>query len=115
MRKKIPKHYFNKTFRQDYWIFIGWSKRLYLKYCREVFNVEDDKGISYGESFVIEGPEHDRAIVIWVEDRTRLDLLSHECVHAANFTLDCVGAVPSFKDDEVQAYLVQELFRECSP
>lgn len=111
MIKKIPKHYFNKTFRQDYLMFIGWPKDEYLKYCKDVLNEEDDGSNSFGECFVCKG--HDQAIVIWVQIAERHDLLTHECLHATNHTLDAIGAQPSFKDDEVQAYLIQELFREC--
>lgn len=107
----IPKHFFNKTFRQDYWIFMGWDKASYLKYCKEVWDVDDDKSISYGECFKLD--DHDQAIIIWVQDATRGDLISHECLHATNYTLDAIGAIASFKNDEVQAYMIQELYREC--
>lgn len=45
-------------------------------------------------------------VCIWVKDKKDYSALAHECVHAANFTLDNRGVLPSFENDEVQAYLV---------
>lgn len=57
--------------------------------------------------------ENDSLIVIWVYDKRRFDIVSHEALHAANYILDMIGHKPSHRNDEVQAYLSQEILREA--
>ena len=60
--------------------------------------------------------EKENAVVqiVWVRDKKRLDVLVHECVHAANMTFYGVGLKPDYENDEIQAYLVQALFNKAN-
>ena len=35
--------------------------------------------------------------------------IAHECLHATNYILQCIGAQASFEDDEVQAYFMTHI------
>lgn len=47
--------------------------------------------------------------VIWIRRADDLGSLAHECVHAANFTLQLRGVKADFDNDEPLAYLVGNL------
>ncbi len=106
---KKPKHYFCNTFRQEYLFFIGWSRKEFDNYLLKKLGAKPDLGICYGACMNYEYDEGN-LIIIWTFDKKRVDITTHECVHAANYTLDLIGHHPSQKNDEVQAYLTQELF-----
>lgn len=52
-------------------------------------------------------------MTIWVSSTAGLGALVHESIHAANFTLECVGVGADFKNDEAQAYLAQLIFEKA--
>jgi hypothetical protein len=54
-----------------------------------------------------------RIVIIWIRKKSDMASLVHECVHAANFTLDAINADPTFENDEPQAYLVEAIFRKA--
>lgn len=39
-------------------------------------------------------------------------ILAHEALHAVNAAMDCIGATPSAKDDEVVAYHMEHVIEE---
>ena len=109
-----PTWYFSPTYRQNYYFFIAWKYQDFVKYmkknydydqqentqipsgtCKEIFN---DKGSIY---------------LIWCELHPKtpfgISILSHECIHAAMFTLGLRGINVTTQDHEVLTYLHCEI------
>lgn len=107
---KKPRHYFNRTYRSDYIYFIGWSAKQFKKYCAVHFKI-DIKTDGYGGLTIeIQNSDGFIYVLIWVLDKKDYGSLSHECNHAAAYTLLRVGVKASFSNDEAFTYLSQDLF-----
>lgn len=107
-----PKKYFCRTFRQNIWYFIGWPREKFEEYVEKKMGVLVELGVCYGACLNIP-TEDDSLILVWVGDKKRVDIVTHESIHAANYILEMIGHIPSQANDEVQAYLTQEIFSEA--
>ena len=108
MRK--PKHYHNRTYRTDYLYFVGWTEKQFKNYCEKNFKMTLDVSTDAGITIEFKLNSGELFILIWTLNAKDYGSLSHECLHAANFTLARVGVKPSFINDEGQAYLAQDIF-----
>lgn len=66
-----------------------------------------------GSCIVVEMDDGRAGTFIWVDDPKQLDVLVHECVHAANDLLNKRGIRFDADNDEPYAYYVQYLFNKC--
>jgi len=107
-----PKKYHCKTFQQDIWFFIGWKPEDFAKYLKRNCNYRDNFDQDGGTCLALKR-QSGYLIVVWVGEKGATDILTHEALHAANFILENIGHKPSHDNDEVQAYLMQEIFNEA--
>lgn len=111
--KKLPKprsfrcelymvkiHYYQKTSPEQ--TIQSLSRYLHVDFDRNRFDGLD------GTATQIRDSEY----VIWVRGND-LATLAHECLHIANMILDAKGIIPSFSNDEAQAYLMNYLINKC--
>lgn len=105
MRK--PKHHFNLTFRMNFYYCLGWSEKEIRKYMLEMWDYED---LNWGGGKTILHRSKKADIVfIWTKEKRVADFV-HECVHAGNMTLMARGQDVDTRNDEVLAYLIEEIF-----
>lgn len=116
-----PGFYFNETFRQNFYFFLGWKAEDYYDYCvkhfdyhwdRELFDLNDGK-----TAMLTNKSKGKEVVLIWTRHQekkvsSQLAILAHECLHATNMTLDRIGYEVDLKNDEAQAYLFTEIFRQ---
>lgn len=110
MRK--PKIYYQQTYQMDVYFLIGWPVKAYNKYMKR-FDFECDPSVDQAGRTNRNEYKGRKVLIIWVENKKHHDVIAHECLHAANFLLNFVGVVPSFENDEAQAYLLGELVRKA--
>lgn len=107
---KKPIHYRQITFRQDILFFIGWKREEVERYARKNLNCQIDLSDCYGSCITISYENRDPIMLIWNYSKKRSDITVHECVHGANKILKLIGNISSHSNDEVIAYLTQELY-----
>lgn len=109
-----PTFYFEETYQENFWFFIGWSVEDFRRY-----NKLDDSWIKDGcDGICIEIRDGRKGrILIWTRHKPKdpklMPILAHECLHATNRCLERVGVHPSFVNDETQAYLLGLLIRKA--
>lgn len=108
--KKLPDFFFCPTWKMNYYFCLGWKETDLIKYCKWRFDYTPEIGPAQtGKLFeFINGSEI--IMLIWTRNKKDLSSLVHECVHAANFTLEIKGWKPDFNNDEPLTYLVQSIF-----
>lgn len=105
-----PKHFYCDLFGVNFYFFVGWSEKKFCEYTVNTWkkhcNVRDANGFTrdfvHKDNFII---------LIWTRRNVALPNLLHECLHATNITLEHVGILASFLNDELQAYYTQRLFK----
>lgn len=109
-----PKFFYDKLFRVNFWIFYKWDYKSYENYLSKEFGLNKDLSDYHG-SFEVVQKRNNRLHLIWVSDTTKEPMLdlAHECVHAANFVMNNAGVIADFNNDELQAYYVRMLIKEC--
>jgi hypothetical protein len=102
--KKKPKWFYCDTYRENFYFVPEWKD----SEVNEYFGVS--MGIASGKTLLTNS-----GVVIWVEkfNLKELDILHHECIHAANFVLSKKGVEIDSENDEALAYLSQFVFRQC--
>lgn len=105
---KKPGWFYCSTWMMNYWYFLGWSEKSFIKYCKEKFNYEPGD-LKSGKLIFLTCDKGTR-ILIWTKVKSDLPSFVHECVHAATFTLEAKGWRPDFSNDEPLTYLVQSIF-----
>jgi len=113
--KVNPIKYYCELYNVHYEFYIGISLSTYNKitYKKYGYNLIDDLSIRGHCSYCVDKSKN-FIISIWVPDKKDLSAVVHECVHAANFTLESRGVKPCFDNDEPQAYLVQLIFNKAT-
>lgn len=120
MRKKLPpvsRHkrpisLFCETYRINIYFMPGFSQKE-IDYAFKQNDWGEPLQISdgSGRTSIYRG-----RIFIWTKERKRNDdllaTLAHETFHASSFILDDRGVLPSFENDEPQAYLHDWIFRQ---
>lgn len=112
MKKKVKPttiHVYNKTFKQNYYLFTRGSMQDYYAYiykqsCVLSENPDLDENIA-GKTTITTATNQ---IFIFLRDSSDLYSLIHECVHAVQYTLKLRG----IDDMETEAYMVEYLMRE---
>ena len=118
-KKKVKKkythkdvgHFFEPTWRMNYYYFIEWPYEEVIKFIKGIFDIELNMPEIYiggRTTEIIQGEEI--VICIYLRDKKEIGLLVHECVHAANLTFGRKGYRPEMYNDEPQAYLIQSIF-----
>lgn len=112
-----PRHYYNRTYRENFWFFLGWEPEKAEKYLQE-FTKDTSSlnlGAVAGKCLEWSGNKGGRFIAVWVRytprSRSFYPTLAHECIHAAGMCLSHRGIQPSFHNDEPVAYLAEDLMR----
>lgn len=105
--------WFCETWVQEFWIFHGVPADAANKKVRSLGWPDPEIGLTGKEGttrFRIDGGG---PIIIWTKPLSnkveQIEVLVHECVHAANITLSRRGWTPDLNNDEPQTYLVQRL------
>lgn len=104
MKDKLALKFTSDLYQQDFYFLKYWTRKQF-----ELITGVD--AANSGGMTVLK----DGNIYIWVEDLKGegISHLTHECIHACNFTLGPRGVKISTKNDEAQAYLTQWIFNEC--
>lgn len=105
MKTKKALSFYLDLYRQQYYFLKDWTREQVEK------TLGIDTGVCGGITCHKEG-----IIYIWVSDiysDEGVSELTHESIHAANFTLKNVGIKISVKNDEAQTYLSQWIFNHC--
>ena len=112
---RYPKFYWDPTWMENFWFFLGWTPGQTNSYLMKHWKIDPIQFGGDGKCIRFENDEGKSAIAIWTRRKPNnpidLSVLAHECVHAAHFLLDCRGVKADFKNDEVEAYLVQALMK----
>lgn len=115
MRK--PKYYFDETWMENFWFFLGWKPKDCERYLQKHWNFETLCLNGSGKTIEFVNEKGKAAIVIWTDkkpiDPMSISVLAHECVHAVHMALNRRGVKADFDNDEVEAYLVAKLMREA--
>jgi len=96
----------------NYWYCLGWKEKMIEGYIKDRFNYETTVEKADGQLWDC-FTEKTRVMVIWTREKNDMPSLVHECVHAANFTLQSRGWKPDFENDEPLTYLVESIFRNA--
>jgi hypothetical protein len=98
----------------NYYFFVGWKSEDFLKFVEKKYGrglVELEPG-TVGRTRMLENGGG-CTILIWVKFKGKkgFPTLAHECLHAANWTLERAGWQPHLYNDEPQTYLMTSLIR----
>jgi len=111
MRK--PKWYFCEHWRMNYYFFIGWKFEDYCKYILKNYEYSvspDPRPI--GQCLQLD--KNSRSVImVWIEDKSDVLSLAHECLHAANRALGRAGWMWDPWNDETQTYLMTNIMRQA--
>lgn len=109
-----PRFYYCATFKMNFYFFIGWKPEKFQRYLGKYLNCQANIApFNNGKAMLINHPNgKGQVTAIWTAKRDASAVV-HECVHAANFTLESIGHIYSYENDEVMAYLVTRLFDEA--
>lgn len=105
MRNKAKKYYCD-VFTQEFVFCIGWKSQDYENFMHKTYGTRGYSKQRIGVTVHLVADNGASIIVVWTKNKRDYNTLTHEAVHAANFTLQRVGVKASFKNDEAQAYLV---------
>jgi len=78
------------------------------KHLRLNFSEDKFDGMA-GKALEIDGLDY----VIYLRDKKMISTLAHECLHITNMILHSKGVLPSFENDEAQAYLLGWIMKKC--
>lgn len=106
-----PAFYYCDLVKMNFYFCIGWKPNDFAKYARQKFNHDPQMNLAAGKTLLWESGTT-RIVTIWVDKKSNIESLVHECVHAANMALDVIGHKADFENDEIQAYLVGLLFKK---
>lgn len=113
MSKKLPRHYYNDFFQVNYYFYIGWKPEDFIGHIKKQFDYQTEiapstlgKCLDYSDSST-------SVVSIWIRNRTDYASLAHECVHAANATLDYMKYKYNIENDEINATLTGLIFRKA--
>lgn len=108
-------HHYNQTFKMNFYFCLGWRQDRYRAFLKRRFDLRLPASSRRGHTIHLIHPDSNiPAIAIWVAKDSPIAILAHECLHAVNMTLLDRGVLPSFENDEVQAYLLEELMRKAT-
>lgn len=111
--KRKPRHYFNETFRMNCYFCVGWSKKQIQRYMKDSWKYTSSSW-GAGKTLWCVCDNGADVVIVWTAPKEPISSLVHECVHAANIVLEARGQPIDQKSDEVQAYLVEEIFRKAT-
>jgi hypothetical protein len=95
----------------NYNFFVGWKFEDFQAYAKKHYSLEFRQ--SCGRTLFIQ-EDGATIIAIWTRPGDKDgSILAHECVHAANLTLNHKGVIADHINDEAQAYLVQVLVKKA--
>lgn len=105
-----PSFYYCELYKVTIQFCIGWPKEAVKTYLKSGFKwtgeIDDD---SIGQMCPL-NTKLEKIFLIWTRDREDVVVLAHECLHAANQTLNHVGWTPQLLNDEPQTYLFENIF-----
>lgn len=107
-----PRHAYCEVFKMNFYFCIGWGPDQFAKYMQKNFNHDPKMKLAEGKTIMVEN-DKGRITIIWIKDRTDFPVLAHECIHAANFTLDVIGHIYDYENDEVMAYLTTWIIKKA--
>lgn len=99
----------------NYYFFLGWPWNEFRDYVFKNYNYTVSE-YPKPAGKLVEWNSDDGAkctMMIWTEDAKDYPSLAHECLHAANWTLDRAGVKADFMNDEPQTYLMTNLIRQA--
>jgi len=109
--KSKPDYWFCETWCMNYYYFIGWKWSDFKAYLSSEYAYTVERDVEpTGHCIMMEHPKG-AIIAIWVKKKTDIGSLAHECLHAANWTLERAGWTPQLWNDEPQAYLMMGIIR----
>jgi len=113
MRTKVY-HYYEECFRAPIYLLCPIENNAILPTIKRICGVSFEKPAENCDANAIAvSNSHQRYYFIAMRRMNR-SVLVHECVHVANFILQEREVPISIKEDEVQAYLVEEIYRNLS-
>lgn len=110
---KKPKFYFCDLWRMNYYFYLGWPQAEFEKYIEKKYDFKPElPGV--GKCIMTKNNKGKGAVLhIWIADKTNYPYLAHECLHAANWTLERAGWKPELHNDEPQTYLMTNIMRQA--
>ncbi len=111
---KKPKWYFCELWRMNYYFYVGWKFSDFCSYIKKEYSYQvDEKPVPVGKCLMLTSDAGKCVIHIWIEKKTDYPSLAHECLHAANYTLDRAGWFYHPDNHEPQTYLMTNLMRQA--
>lgn len=110
MRK--PRTWYCDIYDQHFEFCLGWSNKSLESYLKHTYNHDIDSSDSLGLHLSY-GTGKKAVSVIWVEDKTDLPVIAHECLHAAIRTLDKHNIKTYPDNHEALSYLFEIIFKKA--
>jgi hypothetical protein len=96
----------------SYVVLLKWALEKAKQYVESRYEIKFNPGAgSAGYTIAFSGHEGFE-VILWTAPDSGFPELSHEMIHAANFTLQHVGVHATLEQDEAQAYYVEYLMRQ---
>lgn len=117
IKPKKPQFYYDKFWRQNFWIYYGWEEIDFAAHIKKNYDytVASDSSLA-GKVCYLENADGARdVLIIFVRKRPEGEMLvtlAHECLHAVNRCLKTRGNIFYWDNDEVQAYFLSRLMEE---
>jgi hypothetical protein len=116
---KKPKHYYDDTYAQNFYMFIGMSRQQFVQSANKYLKVDLSEAFNDGSGGgcieISDNKETD--ILIWtMKGRTvaeKASVIAHECLHAIGMMFEARGIAYSPDHDEPWAYMLAKLVEEC--
>ena len=115
-----PGLFYDEIYKQNFYLFIGWSEKDYVNYCSKKLNVHIKVTGRGGQTMTFYLDDDTMIIVVFVsESGAKKDIagflgnIAHECVHAVNYVFERIGHDQDVRNDEPQAYYVGTLVEKC--
>lgn len=114
--KKNPTFWFCDVWQENFWFFIGWKREDFIAWVKKDSGYEPDMNekATGHTSWITD--KHGTRCCIWIKHKQGpkfFEILAHEAVHAANFTLGSRGFKLDMVNDEPVAYLVGAIVRKA--
>ncbi len=114
-----PNHFFEQCYGQNFYLFIDWPEKKFIKYMEKNFGINESIDNLYDGKTMLFTNEEDRVeiIVVWTNAKLRatrrIIVIAHECLHAIGLMYAHVGVKYDPENDEPFTYMQGVLIEEC--
>lgn len=111
---KQPQYYYSHSWQMNFYFYVGWKWTDFVKSMKRLDH--DLEGKTPGEGLTVTMWNYKgkyTGVHVWIASKRDVSVIAHECLHAVNFTMEMRDVIPSWTNDEPQAYLLTALIRKA--